>query len=111
MTTAIALDRLVTLHIPGAATIDDYGQSQPGPVTDVKVWARRIDLTGRGIEQLEVENTQRLNIHRTFIVIRHRADVEAGQELTDDAGQKRRIIGLAELGRGRYIELLAERIE
>ena len=109
MTTAIALDRLVTLHIPGAATIDDYGQSQPGPVTDVKVWARRRDVAAG--EQLEIENTQRLNIQLTRLVIRHRADVEAGQDVTDDAGEKRRIIGLAELGRMRHIELLAERIE
>ena len=102
------LDRLIVLHIPGPETVDDYGQRNPGPATDYPVWAERRDITAR--EQLDLDNDQRLNVHLTKLIIRHRPDVFADQELTDDEGQKRRIIGKAELGRLRHIELLAEAI-
>ena len=105
---APVLDRLIVLHIPGPETVDDYGQRIPGPATDYRVWASRQDVTAR--EQLDLDNDQRLNVHLTKIIIRHRPDVFADQELTDDEGQRRRIIGKAELGRMRHIELLAEAI-
>ena len=56
-------------------------------------------------EQLDLDNDQRLNIHMTRLIIRHRSDVVADQELTDDQGTRRRIIGRSELGRMRHIEL------
>ena len=102
------LDRLITLHIPGLETVNDYGERIPGPATDYRVWASRRDVTAN--EQLDLDNDQRLNIHMTRLIIRHRSDVVADQELTDDQGTRRRIIGRSELGRLRHIELLAEAI-
>ena len=100
------LDRIIILHIPGPVTVNNFGEPVPGTPVDVKVWGRRRDLTAS--EQIEFEDGQSVGVQNARIIIRHRTDVAIDQQLTDDVGAKRKIIGLAELGRLRHIELLAE---
>ena len=102
------LDRLITIHIPGPSTVNTYGERIPGPETDYRVWAQRRDLTAT--DQIDIDNSGFLIIQVTRLTIRYRADVQIGFTLTDDKNGKRTIIGMAEIGRRQYIELLAEAI-
>ena len=105
---APTLDRRVTLHIPGVATIDPFGQRRPGPATDDEVWAARLDFTGR--DTLRVTDEGRVDVTYTRVIIRWRADVSVAVSLTDDVGVLRQVDGVADYpsgSRGRYLELMA----
>ena len=104
----MVMDRRITLHIPGPVTVNDYGGKVPGPATDIPVWAERQDVTAA--EQLDLDNDQRLVVQLSRFRIRARSDVRVDQQFTDDKGQVRRIIGMAELGRNRRLELMTEAI-
>ena len=109
MTTRSAptLDRLITLHIPGPETVNDYGERIPGPDTDIRVWASRRDTPVA--DQLDLDSDQRLRIRTAVFTLRYRPDVAIDQMLTDDGGLTWRIIGGPhEVGRLRHMQILAE---
>ena len=100
------LDRLITLHIQSGGGFNEFGERQPSIETDAKVWARRRDVSAA--EQIQLDPEGRLVVQPTRLMIRFRDDVKVDGFVTDDAGERRRITGLAEVGRMRHLELLAE---
>lgn len=77
-------------------------------IQDVRVWASRQDVSLR--DQLDLDQDQRLIVHLSRFTIRARAGVAVDQEMVDDMGQGRRIIGKEYQGRNRFVVLLAEAI-
>ena len=46
-----ALDRRITVNVEGPETRNQFGETVPGVVTPLSVWATRIDLGNEDIEQ------------------------------------------------------------
>ena len=119
MTQPIVLDRLITRLIPDV--VDDPNEpaetgypfpSFVGPLdlseptyTRRKVWAGRRDLRVR--ETLQVDNLGTVDVANVVYRVRHESDWRGGSLFEDDGGQYR-VIGVAEVGRRHYLELLCE---
>ena len=71
-----------------------------------KVWARRQDFTGR--DSLISSDDRSFALSRSRFVVRAGANVAIGDQFLDDLGDLRTIEGIAQIGRGRYIELLGK---
>ena len=100
------LDRRITLLKPRpAATPNELGELVPGDPVEHPVWAERRDFTGREKLQAATEFTEQ----RTRFLIRWHSKVRPSWKLRDEYGQEYEIEGLAEVGRRRYLELLAVR--
>ena len=99
------LDRRIALLEPGAATKNELGESVPGDPVEHPRWAARRDITGRERLRAGTEFTEQ----RTRFVIRWDSKVRPGWRLRDEYGREHEIEGLVEIGRRRYLELLAAR--
>ena len=100
------LDRRITLLKPRpAATPNELGELVPGDPVEHPVWAERRDFTGREKLQAATEFTEQ----RTRFLIRWHSKVRPSWKLRDEYGREYEIEGLAEVGRRRYLELLAVR--
>ena len=71
-----------------------------------KVWARRQDFMGR--DSLISGDDRSFALSRSRFVVRAGANVAIGDVFLDDLGDRRTIEGIAQIGRGRYIELLGK---
>ena len=109
---APVLDRLIQL--PGAITQGDddrFGHPtfEEGPKRTT--WAARRDPSGR--ETLEYSESSITNVAVRFYTVRYDATLAAGQQILDEQGNTRSIIGSpAETtwGRDRFLELTCELI-
>jgi len=83
---------------------DQNNNPNPNPVA-TPLWAARRDFTGR--ETLEQTGGAQ-NVDLTRLIVRAGPDFEIGGRLTDDKGVDRQIVGVSEIGRGQYVELIAK---
>ena len=102
------LDRRIVFHVPGPETVDDYGQRNPGAVTDHRVWAGRLTLPPT--DSIELGNTARLTVNLARYVVRWNPAIVADITMTDENGATRTILGVQPLDRRRFLDLLAESI-
>ena len=71
---------------------------------ETPVWAARRDFTGRDT----LEPGGLLAITRSRFIVRAGVSLVIGDIFTDDDGNRRTIQGIAEIGRGRYLEILGQ---
>ena len=104
------LDRLISREVVGPSPgVDPFGQSLPGPVTTVGVWAARRDFRPRDFLQRSPSGLVEIEDTRIYV----RADSgpwDAGDRIVDDEGVTRTVRGVSDIGRGRYVELLARKV-
>ena len=106
------LDRIIQL--PGVITQgDDDRFGHPTFLEGPKrpTWAARRDPSGR--ETLEVSDSSTTNVAVRFYTVRYDPSLASGQEIIDEEGNTRQIIGSpAETvhGRSRYLELICEAV-
>lgn len=104
------LDLLITRNIMGASPgRDPFGQSLPGETATVPVWASRRDFPARDLVQHTPAGLVTIADSRYIV----RAGLDAwnvGDSFTDEAGARRTVRGISQIGRGRHLELLARRV-
>ncbi len=99
------LDRRVVLLEPRPERDPATGETVAGEPAEHPCWAARRDLGGRERLRDGVEFGE----ERARFVIRWRDGVRPHWRLRDERGAEHAIEGLAEIGRRRYLEILAAR--
>ncbi len=99
------LDRRITLLEPRLRRNPKTGESVRLEPVEHRAWAARRDFTGREKLQAGVE----FSADRARFVVRWRDGLQTDWRLRDENGEAYAIDGLAEIGRRRYIEILALR--
>ena len=106
------LDRMIRIEVPGAVTgTDEFGQPIYADPTFRTVWAARSDRTVN--DQFTQDAHKSVGISYVSVyVIRHESlgDIRQGTIMWDENGDRTEIVGLSELGRRRFWELLIRRI-
>ena len=105
---APVLDRLLRRVIKGASPgLNPLGnQIAPTSETEVTVWAARLDFRAR--DQLNIGDGSFFELSdRRFVVRAEGLGWAVGDKFRDDAGEIYTVRGVSEMGRGRFLELLA----
>ena len=110
------LDRLITIPVPPAQApalrANPWGQPLPSaakPSVMETVWAERRDGAG-----VTLEESRTLNLPIESVRYTIRAEVgtalKVGDTLTNENGETVEVLGISQIGRNRYLELLTRRI-
>ena len=107
-TSAPVLDRLIMREIPGVSPgLNPIGgRLPPGPSTEVTVWASRQDFRAR--DQLNIGDGSNFELSdRRFIVRAEGLPAwDVGDKFTSE-GEAYTVRGVSQIGRSRFVELLA----
>ena len=97
------------LRTAGAMTLTFPATAVGTEEREVKVWHRRTDFTAADF--VKTAEAGLVTVKDTKLLVRASTGPwTEGDAITDDEGRGRRIDGVSQVGRGRYIELLARRI-
>ena len=110
------LDRLITIPVPPAQAqgprANPWGQALPSaakPSVMETVWSERRDGAGITLEQ-----SQTLNLPIESVRYTIRAEVgqalKVGDTLQNESGENVEVLGISQIGRNRFLELLTRRV-
>lgn len=106
---APVLDVRIVLKLPGADTVDGFGNAVAGAPTDAPVWASRMTTAARWARAVSIEGD--LTPEDRAYVIRYRDDVLDGGRLIDEEGVERDFTPPVPFGdRRRHLALVARRV-